>query len=394
MARNKTRTGPAAAGRADTPSRRRKGEGGAAVLAADRAPRGTIDLFFRGPEEIAHVSDPIWKDISCVASVGRSIFCSCDETASIERLLLDPDTGHARHHESFALGDAFDLPGGRAGEMDIEGMCIDDGYLWLCGSHSLKRDKPDESGLEAMQDIDWDANRAFLGRVPLLERGGGVFEPMIAVEPLDGLPGRTSRMLKMRETADKGPVRRMLADDPLIGPFVDLPCKENGFDVEGLAVRGDTVLMGLRGPVVGARALILRMQLKEKGEGRLKPRRLADGRRYALQALDLAGQGIRDLVWDGDRLLVLGGATTDVECQQSVVAIEGYDPERQLYPAAEIRTVLDLPFLRGADHAEGIDLIRLDDAEQLLVTYDSPQHGRTDPGRHRLTADIFELAPR
>lgn len=365
-----------------------------------RARSGTVDLYFRSPGRIAHVSDPLWKDVSCVAVAGRTIFCSCDETASLERLVLDPATGQASDHQSFALADAFDLPGGRLGEMDIEGMGIDGGYLWLAGSHSLKRDKPGDEGLAGLEGTDWDENRAFLGRVPVADRGDGVFEPMVSVDPGGGAPARTARMLKMKGKADKAPLRRMLADDPLIGPFVDLPCKENGFDIEGLAVHGDTVLLGLRGPVIGGFAILLRLDLKEKGDDRLKPRRLSGGRRYALQALDLGGHGIRDLVWRDGRLLILAGATTDIEAPQSVWAIEAYDPGREMYPAGEIERLLDLPLIHGADHAEGIDLIGGPEsgagkggAARLLVTYDSPAPGRADPTAHRLTADLYEIAP-
>lgn len=366
-------------------------DAGAPPLAPDRAPCGRIDMVFRDPQGIADVQDPIWKDVSSLAVAGRTIFCSCDETASLERLVLDPATGRAGAHHSFALADAFDLPGGRTGEMDIEGMAVADGCLWLCGSHSLKRDKPGHDGLAAMRGLDWDPNRAFLDRVPVVDRGEGVFEPMLGVEPTDGSPARTSRMLRMRRKRDKGPIRRALAKDPLVGPFVDLPCKENGLDIEGMAVRGDTVLLGLRGPVVGGRALILRIDLKEKGK-RLKLRRQANGR-HALQALDLGGQGIRDLAWGGDRLLILSGATTDIEARQSVFAIDGYDPAREMYGADDIARILDLPFMFGADHAEGIALVRHDGRERLLVAYDSPAPGRTDPAAHRLTADLFDIAP-
>ncbi len=151
-----------------------------AGLALDRAPCGHVDMSFRGADQIAHVGDPIWQDVSCLAVAGRSIFCTCDETSSVERVTFDPETGRAGEHESFALGDAFELPEGRAGEMDIEGIAISQGYLWVCGSHSLKRDDPEDGDLSAMRDIDWDANRGFLGRVPLVDRGGGVFVPVAA----------------------------------------------------------------------------------------------------------------------------------------------------------------------------------------------------------------------
>ncbi len=200
-------------------------------------------------------------------------------------------------------------------------------------------------------------------------------------------------MLKMKRSRDKAPLRRMLAADPLIGSFVGLPAKENGFDIEGLAVRGDEVLLGLRGPVLRGLALLVRIELKEKDEGLLKPRKLEGGRRYSLHALDLNGQGIRDLAWQGDRLLILSGATTDLEALQSIFALEHFRPDRQVYPSSAIGRVLDLPIIRGADHAEGIAIIGDEGAEQLLVTYDSPHTDRTNAESHELRADVFEIAP-
>ena len=352
-------------------------------------------MAFRSAEEIAHVSSPIWQDVSSLAVAGRSIFCSGDESSSVERVTLDPETGRAGEHESFALGEAFELPEGPAGEMDIEGIAISDGYLWICGSHSLKRDKPREDDLAAMEEIDWDANRGFLGRVPLVDRGGGLFVPVVR-HAMDGEPARTARMLKMKRGRRKAPLRKMLAKDPLIGPFVGLPAKENGLDIEGLAVRGDEVLLGLRGPVLRGLAMLVRIELDEKGERCLNPRKLAGGRRYSLHAFDLNGQGVRDLAWQGDRLLILSGASTDLEALQSVFAVEDFRPDRLVYPREAVGRVLDLPIVRGADHAEGIALIGEAGAERLperlIVSYDSPHTDRTDPEEHELRADLFEIA--
>lgn len=363
-----------------------------AGLALDRGPCATIDMAFRSPDEIAHIDSPIWQDVSCLAVAGRSIFCSCDETSSVERVTFDAKNGRAAEHESFALGDAFKLPEGRAGEMDIEGIAISDGFLWVCGSHSLKRDKPEDGAIAAMEEIDWDANRGFLGRVPLVDRGGGLFAPAVRVDAMDGEPERRAAMLKMKRSREKAPLRKMLASDPLIGPFVPLPAKENGFDIEGLAARGDEVLLGLRGPVLRGLAMLVRIELRATDDGRLKPRKLANGRRYSLHALDLNGQGIRDLAWQGDRLLILSGATTDLEALQSVFALPDFRPDRLVYPREMLGRVLDLPIIRGADHAEGIALMGEPGAERLIVTYDSPHTDRTDADSHELRADVFEIA--
>ncbi len=359
-----------------------------AKLALDRKPAGTIDLAFSDAGELAHVNDPIFEDISSLAVIGHSIFCTCDETATIERVLLDPETFEAARHRNFALGEIFDLPGGTDGEMDIEGLSISGGFLWVCGSHSLKRDDPGDDGLKDMEDIDWDPNRGFLGRVPLIDRGDGVFDPVGVIEPVAG-DKRRAAMLPM-QGGPKGVLRKMLAKDPLIGPFIGHPCKENGFDIEGLAVRGDTVLLGLRGPVLGSFAFVVRLEMKATKDV-LKPRKLKGGGRYALHALDLNGQGIRDLTWDGDRLLVLSGATTDLEALQSVFALEEFDPERRVYGSDALGRVLDLPVIRGSDHAEGIAACEIEGARRLMVAYDSPHGQRTDAASQRLTVDLFAL---
>src|SRR3712207_5327103 len=113
-----------------------------ASLGRDLAkPVGQLVLDFRLTDELAHVEDAVYEDVSSLAIAGRTLFCACDETATVEHLVLDEGGGRFSHHESFALGEIFDLPGGPTGEMDIEGIAVSDGYLWITGSHSLKRDK-------------------------------------------------------------------------------------------------------------------------------------------------------------------------------------------------------------------------------------------------------------
>lgn len=354
----------------------------------DRSRTATVGLVFTHPDRLMHVSDAIGDDVSSLAVAGRSIFCTCDETATIERVLFDPDRMEAARHMNYPLGEIFELPDGPPGEMDIEGLSVADGYLWICGSHSLKRGQPDGQGFGEMAETEWDPNRAFLGRVPLVDRGGGVFEPVASIERVGDDGGRTARMIPMTKSRQTI-LRKMLAEDPYIGCYVDLPCKENGLDIEGVAVQGDTVLLGLRGPVLGGFALIVRMELKETKDGALKPRRLETGRRYALQALDLNGQGIRDMLWHGERLLVLSGATTDLEALQSVFAIDSYEVDRAIYPAGALRRELDLPIYRGADHAEGIGLIETGAGTALAIAYDSPHNERRAKDQQRLTVDLF-----
>ena len=97
--------------------------------------------------------------------------------------------------------------------------------------------------------------------------------------------------------------------------------------------------------------------MKETRDGFLKPRKLADGRRYAVHAVDLGGHGVRDMCWDGERLLILSGATTDLTSLQSVWTLDRFDPGREVWEAGRVGRELDLPALRAADNAEGIALL-------------------------------------
>jgi hypothetical protein len=89
--------------------------------------------------------------------------------------------------------------------------------------------------------------------------------------------------------------------------------KENGLDVEGLAIRrrnGDgtrvVALVGLRGPVIDGLAVLIEVGIRDR---RNNPRdlRLVGEPRFHL--LDLDGFGIRDLEWRGSDLLILAGPT-------------------------------------------------------------------------------------
>ncbi|MDZ7714068.1 MAG: DUF3616 domain-containing protein [Rhodovibrio sp.] len=62
---------------------------------------------------------------------------------SLERLTADADGGYAEHR-SYDLSAIFDLPGDT--EIDLEGLAVRDGWVWLVGSHALKRKKPRRAG--------------------------------------------------------------------------------------------------------------------------------------------------------------------------------------------------------------------------------------------------------
>lgn len=357
-------------------------------------PAGQLNLHFRQHERIEHVDDPLPHDISAVAVIGRTMFAACDETATIERLVRTGD-GDFHQQENVPVGELLDLPDGPSGEMDIEGLAVDDDFLWITGSHSLKRDKPDDGddrsdALEALADLDRDPNRWFLGRLPLRLEKGGIHGIAKRRRKAPGAPA----CLKMKKKG-RNKLTKALADDPHLAAAVGMPCKENGFDVEGLAVKGDRVLLGLRGPVIRGWTMVLELRLKEKQPGRLKLRRVAaDGRRYLKHFLPLGGLGVRDLRFDGNDLLLLGGPTME---HDGIGGLFRWRPPLggktdMLHAGASVERLMDLVFENGVDQAEGIDFVGEGEDRLLVVVHDSPRSDRlreAGDGRVALKADLY-----
>ncbi len=354
-------------------------------------PSTTVRLAF---QHDAAAGKPIGADLSVAELAGRALFVASDEGARIERLVTG-DGALYGGHTSFALADAFDLPDGADGEADIEGMSVDGGWLWVVGSHSLARRKPepgsqsDEEALETLTAVRRDANRFLFGRIPLVEAGDAP-----ALAPTDGK--RRAGCLKMGRKQNA--LVRHLRKDQHIGRFLEVPAKENGFDVEGLAARGNRVFLGLRGPVLRGWACILDLEIEERGKGRLRLMKVGmDGARYRKHFLDLGGLGVRELAFDGDDLLILAGPTMDLD---GPVAVHRWRNavsigEECLVPRRELSLELRIPHGEGCDHAEGITKLDRPGASPLLmVVYDSPCRERTPDGGETVTADLFELPRR
>ena len=353
-------------------------------------PVDRVTLEFRMPDTLAHVADPVGEDLSAATRIGRSLFLSCDETAGVDRLTPRAD-GVWGDHVHFNLSAHFELPAGPGGEMDIEGLAVDDGWLWVVGSHSLKREKPDAANpdgtkaLRAMAVVERDPNRYFLGRLPLAESEPGVFEPRAEVD------GRRPQSVDLDRSS--GRLNHWLRHDPLLKPFLHLPSKENGFDVEGIAARGLRVWLGLRGPVLRGWAVVLELHMKVDGDGRLKARRLDGKKRYRMHLLESRGLGIRDLNLDGDDLVVLLGPTMASDGPAHVVRWRDavgrttsglVDPEH-------LEHVEELPYRGQVDHPEGLGSWPEGGPDGYLVVYDSPAPARLDRTRRRVRADVVRL---
>ncbi|AQH04863.1 hypothetical protein A9R05_33035 (plasmid) [Burkholderia sp. KK1] len=355
-----------------------------APLAARPASHVCLQFSAAGADRASKDSD---KSLSAVQSVGKTLWLAGDESSSIERLTSD-DRGNYAEHRSFDLSRYFELPGKPGEEVDIEGLACDEETrrLWLVGSHSYRRAKvkrgmSDDEALAALSYVDRQANRYLLG---YLQFDADLKD--ITAEPSKGfaLPfGKESSELvdAIRENAT-------------YAPFLDLPSKDNGFDIEGLAVANSRVFVGLRGPVLRGWATVLQLATEVIDNSTLNLSRRADGKHDLVQhVLNLGGLGIRDLCPWNENLLILAGPTMELDGPMRVFLWRNafvHDRSRRI-DGNQIEWLFDIPYGDRHDHAEGIAVVAGQGTDaRLLVVYDSPGKERLHDGAC-YDADLFRL---
>jgi hypothetical protein len=371
----------------------------------------SVVLLEFNPERDDLVKNKELRDgLSVVVQIGDTLWVTNDETISLERLLLVDGINagncrHARHHKQFSLHDYLRLPAppppdaADLEEADLEGLAYEDGYLWLVGSHSLKRKKPKlkdraEKAQKQLAKVSSDGNRYLLARIPLVESDGTY--TLTKEDTRNGMK-RTAAQLRGNDRSND--LTEALRGDEHLGSFLKIPGKDNGFDIEGLAVSGGRLFIGLRGPVLRGWAVILEVELEEDNDqpSTLKLKAIGpNDRLYRKHFLHLGGLGIRDLCAQGSDLLILAGPTMDLDGPVTIFRWpDGTGPKGEnVVPASELQRVLDVPYGQGRDHAEGMTLFSPDGgkARSLLVVYDSASESRK-LGESTVAADVFHLPP-
>ena len=337
-------------------------------------------------------SEEIISDISAAAfSPDGSLWVGSDEMIGVEK--LSPTGCHSYgKHERFLLQDYISLFN-TEDEVDIEGMDFGDGYLWVTGSHSTKRKKPKkddlDTNLERMATITTDLNRFILARIPMVENK--------LVQSFSPQDDRTLTAACIQTTETRNILFEALAEDRHLKPFIEMgiPSKDNGLDIEGLAVKNGRLFLGLRGPVLRGWAIIIELEPIEDEPGILGLKEIGDnGEKYRKYFLDLNGLGIRELCWQNDDLLILAGPTMAIEGEMTVFrwcdAIAMDENTIQEQDEDELFPLFDLPFTVGSDHAEGLALYSCwSDEDGLMVFYDSPNEQRIKQGQ--IFADVFRI---
>lgn len=340
----------------------------------------------------------VQSNLSGAALTGEWLWVAGDEACGLDRLRrLNPIGSEVLRFgevRDFPLVDLLDLPGAPDEEADLEGMAVADGYLWVVGSHGLKRKnaKPDRShtdNAKRLAKITLDGNRCLLACLPIEDDSQG--EPCLVAKARDG---RRARRLK--GDAESNMLTRALSNDPHFGPYMGIPGKDNGFDIEGLAVDGHRLLLGLRGPVLRGWSAILEIAVEVRGdELRLTPLD-ESGTLIRKHFLQLDGLGVRDLHFDGDDLYILAGPTMVLNGD---IRLFKWPAARPLLAAnveavrfeSALKESVPLPHGRGTNRAEAIcnvPPILTGGKVSWLVLYDAPGSDRKE-GQHTVFGDLL-----
>ncbi|GAA4430528.1 DUF3616 domain-containing protein [Bremerella cremea] len=248
-------------------------------------------------------------DISAIAVLenGQFVAIAGDEGATVQIL-------QRRSPGEYETFNEIDLTGQLKkgeNEFDIEGLAYSRGRIYVLGSHSKKRPLLDPS-------LSQNTNRKRLfqrdnqpGRQGLYEidyQGNGQFAKK--VKPCDLIEA--------------------IQASSVLAPFLEIPSKENGIDLEGLAAQGDDLVVGFRGPILREGWVpILKLDFDKPEKAKTL-------------FVQLGGRGVRDLLQTAEGLLILAGPMRDEPLAYAVYFWNGNDAI-----AGHDRRADDVPILLG-----------------------------------------------
>ncbi|HHT00598.1 MAG TPA: DUF3616 domain-containing protein [Thiomicrospira sp.] len=234
-------------------------------------------------------------------------------------------------------------------EIDIEALAWQAPYLYALGSHSAKRKKikaglSEKENIKRLQKVYPEPDRQQLFRIEL--------DNQSKVQQIESLSLTTE-----------------LSKHPILKSFVGIPSKENGIDIEGLAIdKKSRLLLGFRGPVLrGNIAIVLRVQLAKKAFKIKKTKTLY---------FNAQGRGVRGLSESDQGILVLAGPVGDQLMSYQVYLWDGKNAlnGKDQTPNG-LQYLCDLPDTGGKP--EGIEFIKFNqNSIEFVVVNDGLTNGK------------------
>ncbi len=286
------------------------------------------------------------ENISAIEVMDKLLIIGADEGNKVKILKLNGSS-----YQTVGSGIELDIA---KEEIDIEGIARENNTVYVVGSHSWKRKKIDpKKSYQANQEtmfsagaVESEPDRDCLFRFQL-DAGGNV------------------------SALEETNLRSIIDTNPLLNRFSHIPSKENGVDIEGIAVRDEQLYIGFRGPVLRENWVpILKCKFS-------KPIAGAD-----LVFINLDGRGVRDITRVSEGFLILAGPMGDGPGSYQAYFWDGEDclpGTRTSGKVGQIKLLGEIPVYENTK-AEGLALLAESTSGnevhyEVLIVFDGAKNG-------------------
>jgi len=294
------------------------------------------------------------KDLSAIGRVGATLLVGADEGTGpdgdiniIQVLSQQADDQYAVSNDIVVF--TGDKENGR--EMDIEGIAVEGNYIYVIGSHSSRRHtvKSDRSYKKNRKTfhnkrIDDEANRDWLYRL------------------------KVNAQMQLTEKKHIT-LRNIIQNHKVLKTFSQIPSKENGIDIEGIAVVDDWIYVGFRGPVFRNNYVpVLKLKFDDAENT------------ASLLWVNFGGGGIRDMAKVDNGFLIISGPVGDGPGAYSVHHWDGRDmipgKKREQAEIGKVNKLGDIDAPDGGK-AEGILVLGGTDigSYEFMIIFDGVKNG-------------------
>ncbi len=229
--------------------------------------------------------------VSGIAKVGEYLVIGSDEGHVIQILEKVDDTKYnLKYKYTVPKGELTKKTKKSKPEIDIEGITAVDQTLYIIGSHSRIRSRVEP---------DNPNNRSYAkNRERLIKNKGEKSRRFLCRVKLDS-EGQLDSDFDIQDG-----VYDLLVATPPFAEFTKIPGKENGIDIEGIAAKGNRIIVGFRAPVLRENWVPILAFVFGEDLGASNPA-------VELLFVNLGGLGVRDLAPVSDGLLLIAGPMGD-----------------------------------------------------------------------------------